>query len=111
MVSSKSTGVEAKSALTWTTYKSLGWLPNLQEDVPTKSAAPTDIFWIKSRKGERFRCDTRFKVVENWSVDPGKPTGELFFEWLRYAPRNKLLFAVHLAILGSGAGRSDTMNL
>ena len=66
------------------TPKSLGWLPNLQEDASTKSVSPTDHFWIKNRKGERFLCDTRFKEVENWSVDTGKSTGELFFEWLGY---------------------------
>ena len=65
--------------------KSLGWLPNLQEGVPPESASSTDHFWIKNKKGERFRCDTRFKTVENWSVDTGKSAGELFFEWLRHA--------------------------
>jgi len=29
--------------------------------------------------------------VENWSVDTGKPVGQLFFEWLRYVPPNPLI--------------------
>jgi len=59
--------------------------------VSTERAAPSDHFWMKNRKGERFRCDTRFKAMENWSVDPKKPAGQLFFEWLRCAPRNSLI--------------------
>lgn len=51
-----------------------------------KNAAPTGHFWIKNRKGERFRCDTRFKAAENRSADPGKSVGELFLGWLGYAP-------------------------
>lgn len=69
-----------------TLHKSLGWLPNLQADVPTENAAPADHFWIKDRKGKRFRCDTRFGAMKTWSVHLGRSVGELFFEWLRYAP-------------------------
>lgn len=74
------------SDLRWliSAYKSLGWLPNLQGDVPVRNIAPADHFWIKNRNGERFRCDTRFMAVENWSIDTGKSVGELFFEWLGY---------------------------
>jgi hypothetical protein len=87
--------------------KSLGWLPNLQEDMSAEPITSRDYFWIKNRKGERFRCDTRFKIVENWPVIAEKSTGELFLEWLRYDPFGFLSTAVHLVTLGSGAMNSS----
>ena len=72
--------------------KSLGWLPNLQDNLSTKNnISPTTYFWIKNKKGERFRCDTRFKIVENWPIHTERPVGELFFEWLEYGAL-RLLF-------------------
>lgn len=66
-------------------FQSLGWLPNLQRDISTNSDSPADYFWIKNRKLERFRCDTRFKKAEDWErVNVGKAAGELFFEWLGF---------------------------
>jgi hypothetical protein len=85
----------------------LGWLPNLQEDIPAETITSKDYFWIKNRKGERFRCDIRFKMVENWPKIPGKSTGELFLEWLRYDPFGFLSTAVHPVTLGSGAMNSS----
>ncbi|KAF8576340.1 hypothetical protein K439DRAFT_1640587 [Ramaria rubella] len=65
-----------------------GVLPNLQENLqPLPKEAKRGFFWVRTRKKDSVRCDTRFSIGQDWSPKSQMDLGEALTGWFSFMGR------------------------